>query len=227
MRVAIVGGHGQIARKLHPLLVDAGHTPVALVRTEAYRAELEALGAEVGILDIERDGADDFATAFAGADAVVFAAGAGPDGNVDRKRTVDYEGSLKSAQGARGAGVARFVQVSAIGVDEPVGPDASEVWKAYVIAKRDADVALRATELDWTIIRPGRLVDDPATGAVSLGPDVSRGDVTRADVAAVLAEVLGRPETYGRQWNLVNGDTPIPDAVTYAARQASSPSASS
>lgn len=216
MRVAIVGGHGQIALHLHPLLVNAGHRPVALVRTENYRAELEDLGAEVRILDIERDGADEFTAAFAGCGAVVFAAGGGPDGNVERKRTVDLEGSLKSIAGARGAGLSRFVQVSAINVDDPVAEDASEVWRAYVAAKRDADAALRATELDWTIIRPGRLTDDPPTGRIALGPDIARGEVTRADVAAVLAEVLGRPETYGHQWDLVNGDTTIPDAVTRA-----------
>lgn len=217
MRVAIVGGHGKIALQLHPLLVAAGHEPIALVRNEDYRPELEELGAKVRILDIESDGADEFARAFAGADAVVFTAGGGPDGNIERKRTVDYEGSLKSAQGARGAGITRFVQVSAINVDEPVADDASDVWKAYVAAKRDADIALRATELDWTIIRPGRLVDDPPNGRVSLGPDIERGDVTRADVAAVLVEVLDRPETFGRQWNLVGGDTPIETAVTKAA----------
>lgn len=217
MRVAIVGGHGKIALQLHPLLVAAGHEPIALVRNEDYRRELEELGAEVRILDIERDGADEFASAFAGAGAVVFTAGGGPDGSIQRKQTVDYEGSLKSAQGARGAGITRFVQVSAINVDQPVAEDASDVWKAYVAAKRDADTALRATELDWTIIRPGRLLDDPATGRVSLGPEVERGDVTRADVAAVLVEVLDRPETFGRQWNLVGGETPIAEAVAAAA----------
>ena len=87
------------------------------------------------------------------------------------------------------------------------------VWRAYVEAKRDADAALRASDLDWTIIRPGRLTDDPATGLVALGPDVARGDVTRADVAAVLAAVLDEPGTVGRQWNLVNGEVPIAEAV--------------
>lgn len=220
MRVAIVGGHGQIALRLHPLLVAAGHTPVALVRTEDYRVELEALGAEVRILDIESAGAEEFTTAFTGCEAVVFTAGGGPDGNIDRKRTVDYEGSIKSVQGARAAGITRFVQVSAINVDDPADEDASEVWKAYVAAKRDADVALRATELDWTIVRPGRLTDEPPTGQVALGPDVARGDVTRADVAAVLAEVLARPETYRRQWNLINGGTPVDEAVAEAAAAA-------
>lgn len=202
-----------MARHLHPLLVRAGHTPVALVRKEAYRAELEGLGAEVRLLDIEREDESAFAAGFEGCDAVVFAAGGGPDGNVERKRTVDLGGALKSIAGAKSAGISRFVQVSAIDVDEPLPPGTGEVWTAYVHAKRDADAALRDSDLAWTILRPGRLTDDPATGTVSLGPDVARGDVPRADVAAVLAAVLDSDETVGRQWNLVSGETPIAEAI--------------
>ncbi len=212
-RVAIVGGHGQVARQLVHVLRRADHDVVALVRREEHRPELEGRGAQVRLLDIERQDAADFATAFAGCGAVVFAAGGGPDGNIERKRTVDLEGSLKSADGARLAGIDRFVQVSAIGVDDPLPADTGDVWRAYVEAKRDADAALRASNLAWTIIRPGRLTDDPGTGRVALGPDVARGEVTRADVAAVLAAVLDAPDTVGKQWNLVNGDVPIEVAV--------------
>lgn len=217
MRVAIVGGHGKVARQLHPLLVEAGHIPVALVRTEDYRAELEGLGAEVRLIDIEREGSAVFAEVFAGCGAVVFAAGGGPDGNIERKRTVDLEGSLKSIAGAQAAGVRRFVQISAMGADEPLPDDTDEVWRAYVEAKRDADVAVRATQLDWTILRPGRLTDDAPTGRVALGPDVPRGEVTRADVAAVVVAVLDRAETVGRQWNVIGGDVPIEEAVARAS----------
>ena len=128
------------------------------------------------LLDIEQQDAADFAAAFDGCDAVVFAAGGGPDGNIERKRTVDLEGSLKSIEGARLAGIRRFVQVSAINVDDPLPDDTGDVWRAYVEAKRDADAALRESGLDWTIIRPGRLTDEPATGLVALGSGVPRGD---------------------------------------------------
>src|SRR3954447_4967888 len=185
MRVAIVGGHGKVALQLHPALVSAGHQPVALVRNEDYRSELEGLGAEVRLLDIENQDATAFAEAFTGCDAVVFAAGGGPDGNIERKRTVDLEGSLKSIEGARHAGIRRFVQVSAIGVDDPVPAGTGDVWRAYVEAKRDADAVLRESDLDWTILRPGRLTDDAPTGLVALG-DVARGNVPRSDVAAVI-----------------------------------------
>jgi nucleoside-diphosphate-sugar epimerase len=215
-RVAIVGGHGQVALHLLHVLRRAEHTPVALVRTEDYRAELEGKGAEVGLLDIERQGSADFAAAFEGCDAVVFAAGGGPDGNIERKRTVDLEGSLKSIAGAESAGIRRFVQISAIGVDDPLPEDTGDVWRAYVEAKRDADSALRSSDLDWTILRPGRLTDDPATGLVALGGDVTRGDVTRADVAAVVAAVLDADRTIGKQWALVGGDTPVAEAVRSA-----------
>jgi uncharacterized protein YbjT (DUF2867 family) len=219
MRIAVVGGHGQVALHLHPLLVRDGHTPVALVRREDYRAELEVLGAEVRRLDIEQSGAEDFAEAFSGCDAVVFAAGGGPDGNPERKRTVDLEGALKSIEGARSAGIRRLVQVSAMGVDEPVPPDTEEAWAAYVEAKRDADAALRDSGLDWTILRPGRLTDDPGRGLVTLGPDLPRGEVPRADVAACLAAVLATDASIGHQWDLVGGDTP----VAHAVRDATSP----
>jgi uncharacterized protein YbjT (DUF2867 family) len=212
-RIAIVGGHGQVARHLLHVLRRADHTPVAVVRREEYRQELEDRGADVRLLDIEKQGASDFAAAFEGCRAVVFAAGGGPDGNIERKRTVDLEGSLKSIEGARQAGIDRFVQISAIGVDDPLPDDTADVWRAYVEAKRDADAALRDSGLGWTILRPGRLTDDPATGLVSLGPDVPRGDVTRADVAAVVAAVLDLDSTIGKQWDLVNGDIPVEEAV--------------
>jgi uncharacterized protein YbjT (DUF2867 family) len=215
-RIVIVGGHGKIARRLIPLLVGTGHQPVALVRNPDYAAELESLGAEVGILDIEQAGADAFAEAFAGADAVVFAAGGGPDGNIERKRTVDLGGSLKSIAGARTAGVARFVQISAIAVDQPVDAAAGDVWTAYVEAKRDADIALRHSDLDWTIIRPGGLTDDEPTGLVELAETVDRAQVSRADVAAVIAAVLDEPATINQQWELVGGSTPIDDAIAGA-----------
>jgi len=215
-RIAVVGGNGQIARALHPLLVAAGHTPVALVRTQSYAPDLEALGAEVRILDIENSTTAHYAEAFAGADAVVFAAGGGPDGKIERKRTVDLGGSLGSIAGAREAGIRRFVQISAIGVDEPVPDDAEPVWKAYVAAKRDADKAVRSSGLDWTIIRPGALTDDPATGRVTLAPQVERGEVTRADVATVVAASLDDAGTIGHQWELVGGSTPTAEAIANA-----------
>ena len=131
-------------------------------------------------------------------------------------KTVDLGGSLKSIEGARSAGVKRFVQISAISVDEPVADDVGESWAAYVEAKRDADIALRDSDLDWTIIRPGGLTDDEPTGKVHLAESVEHATVPRADVAAVIAAALVEPGTIGKQWELVSGDTPIAEAITSA-----------
>jgi uncharacterized protein YbjT (DUF2867 family) len=214
--IAIVGGNGQIARHLIPQLVADGHRPVALVRNPSYQHDLEQLGAQVRLLDLEQDSVEHFTAAFAGCDAVVFSAGGGPDGNLERKRTVDLGGSLNSIEAAKAAGIDRFVQVSAIGVDLPVPDDAEPVWRAYVEAKRDADIALRDSGLDWTIIRPGRLTNDAPTGAVTLGESVDYGEIPRADVAAVIVAALDTPSSIGRQWDVVGGQTPVEEAVASA-----------
>lgn len=213
-RVAIVGGAGKVARQLIPLLLDAGIEAVPLARRDEQLTELERMGAKPRRLDIEQASADEFTGAFEGCDGIVFAAGGGADGNVERKRTVDLEGSLKSIQAARGLGIDRFVQVSAIGVDQPLDSSAGDAWRAYVQAKRDADAALRNTQLAWTILRPGGLTDDPGTGLVTLAPEVERATIPRADVAAVIAACLLHEEAVGHQWELVSGSTPVDEAVS-------------
>ncbi|EFQ82265.1 NAD dependent epimerase/dehydratase family protein [Aeromicrobium marinum DSM 15272] len=214
--IAVVGGAGQIARHLHPLLLAAGHRPVALVRRREQADELGALGVDSRLLDLEAAGHDEFVAALEGADAVVFAAGGGADGDPERKRTVDLEGSLKSIAAASALGVDRFVQVSAIGVDAPVPDDTPEVWRAYVEAKRAADVALRESDLAWTILRPGGLTDDEPTGRVTLAADVERSEIPRADVAAVIAAVIDDGRAVRQQWELVGGQVPVLEAVTAA-----------
>jgi uncharacterized protein YbjT (DUF2867 family) len=147
----------------------------------------------------------------------VFAAGAGPNSGAGRKDTVDRAASALLADAAARAGVRRYVQVSAIDVDVEPPPDSGEVWIAYVHAKRAADEALRATDLDWTILRPGRLTDDPGVGRVRLGPSVPRGDVTRDDVAAVLVALLDAPGTASQTLDLTEGDDDVLAAVAALA----------
>jgi uncharacterized protein YbjT (DUF2867 family) len=214
--IAVVGGAGQIARLVHPKLIHAGHQPRALVRRQEQADELERSGVETRLFDLENDDDDALRAALEGSDAVIFAAGGGPDGNAGRKRTVDLEGSIRSAQAAEALGIARFVQVSAIGVDEPLGDDVENVWRVYVEAKRDADDHLRKTSLSWTILRPGRLTDDEGTGHVTLGVDVARGDIPRDDVAAVIAAVVDDGRSVRQQWDVVGGTTPVLEAVTAA-----------
>ncbi len=212
-RVAIVGAHGRVAQQLMRVLYDRGDDFVGLVRGDEHAEDVYRLGGEGLLLDIEREDAASIADAFAGCDAVVFTAGAGAGSGIERKRTVDYEGSVKSAQAAAAAGIRRFVQVSAWGVDAPVAEDADPVWRAYVEAKRDADAALRSSGLDWTILRPGTLTFDEGTGLVTLGESVERGSIPREDVARLIAVCLDEPATIGRVWEVVSGATPIEEAV--------------
>lgn len=212
-RVAIVGAHGKVAQQLMRVLYDQGDDFVGIVRNDEHAEDVYRLGGEGLLVDIESADADALAAAFAGCDAVVFTAGAGGGSGVERKRTVDYAGSVKSAEGAAKAGVRRFVQVSAWGVDAPIADDAAPDWRAYVEAKRDADASLRDSGLDWTILRPGGLTFEEGTGLVTLGESVERGSIPREDVARLIAACLNEPGTIGKVWEVVSGDTPLDEAV--------------
>jgi uncharacterized protein YbjT (DUF2867 family) len=218
VHVVIAGGHGQIALRLTALLAGRGDVVTGVVRNPDHRADVEGAGGRVAVLDLEAAGADDLAEHLRGADAVVFAAGAGPGSGVARKDTVDRAAAVLLADAAAAAGVRRYLLVSSMGVDD-VGPDADpdDVWTAYLRAKKAAEDAVRATELAWTVLRPGRLTDDPAAGTVLLGPSVPPGAVTRDDTAAVLAALLDAPGTAGQVLELVEGDTDVLAAVAAAA----------
>ena len=118
------------------------------------------------------------------------------------------------ADAAERAGVRRFVQVSSMGAGQPPRSGTDEVWAAYIAAKTAAEADLRARDLDWTIVRPGGLTDAPATGRIRLAPpQVPRGTVPRADVAAVIAALLDNPGTRHQTLELVGGDSPVAAAV--------------
>jgi len=211
MNVLILGGHGQIALRLERLLAERGDTARGVIRNPDHAGDLERAGAEAIVLDVERESADALAEHVRGADAVVFAAGAGPGSGAERKRTVDYGAAAKLIEACEQAGVDRYLMVSAIGVDRDSYPDQ---MKPYYEAKRAADDALQASSLAYTIVRPGGLTDDPGTGLVRVGtPLAESGQVTRDDVAAVLAAVLAEPRTAGVTFDLLNGQTPIEEAI--------------
>ncbi|WP_460631685.1 SDR family oxidoreductase [Leifsonia lichenia] len=212
-RVVIVGAHGKVAQQLMRVLYDNGDEFVGIVRGEEHADDVYRLGGEGVLLDIEQATPEQLAAAFTGSDAVVFTAGAGGGSSIERKRTVDYAGSVKSMQGAVIAGVRRFVQVSAWGVDTPLPEDTEPVWRAYVEAKRDADAVLRESGLDWTILRPGGLTFDEGTGLIALGDSVERGSIPREDVARLISACIDEPATIGHTWEVVSGSTPIADAV--------------
>ncbi|MFC0039282.1 NAD(P)H-binding protein [Actinomadura rayongensis] len=213
MDIVIAGGHGKIALRLARLLTARGDTVRSLIRNPDHAGDVAATGAEPVVADLEKIPADELAERVEGADAAVFAAGGGPGSGVARKDTVDRGAAVLLAEAAEGAGVPRLVQISAMGVDRAPAPDANDQWAAYVAAKHAAEVDLRSRDLDWVIVRPGRLTDDPGTGRVTLAdPDVGRGDVTRDDVAAVVAALLPSPVRH-RTLDLLNGETPIDEAV--------------
>ena len=211
MRIAIAGGHGQIALRLAKLLSQRGDEVVALIRNPDHSDDVRQAGAEPAVVDLEHVSADDVGQAIAGCDAVVFAAGAGPGSGSARKETMDYGGAVKLIAAANQAGVSRYVIVSSMGAD----PDApgDDTFSVYLRAKGRADEAVRSSGLDTTIVRPGGLTNDPGTGRVSLGESLPRGQVARDDVAAVLAAVLDSPNTIGKTLDLIGGDTPIAEAV--------------
>jgi uncharacterized protein YbjT (DUF2867 family) len=219
-RIAIVGAHGKVAQQLMRVLYDQGDDFVGIVRQDEHAEDVYRLGGEGVLLDIEKADAHALASAVDGCDAIVFSAGAGPGSGVERKRTVDYGGSVLAQKAAAEAGIERFVQVSAWGVDSPVAEDADPQWRAYVEAKRDADAELRASGLAWTILRPGALTIEEGTSSVSLGDSVPRGSIAREDVARLIAACLAEPATIGRQWEVVAGPDPIPDALRRATASA-------
>jgi uncharacterized protein YbjT (DUF2867 family) len=214
MRVVIAGGHGKVALALERLLAGRGDQAVGLIRNPAQVADVQQAGAEAVVCDLETASAGDVAMLLSGADAVVFAAGAGPGSGVPRKDTVDRAASVLMADAAEQARVGRFVQISSMGAGSPPQPGRDDVWAAYIAAKTAAEADLRSRDLDWTILRPGHLTDDPPAGRVRLAaPPVPAGAVSRADVAAVIAALLDEPGTRHQTLELVGGDTPISEAV--------------
>jgi uncharacterized protein YbjT (DUF2867 family) len=210
MNVVIVGGHGRIGMRLSKILAERGDSPRGIIRKTDQADDLEEIGAEPIVLDIEN--VDDIDDAFAGAHAVLFAAGAGPGSGPARKLTVDYGGAVKSVDAAIAKEIRRFVIVSAIGANHP--ERWSDDMKPYYEAKADADKFVAESGLDYTIVRPGGLTDDPGTGKVDLGDGPGgTGSVTRDDVALVLAEVLGADNTIGKSFDLLNGDIPVAEAI--------------
>src|SRR5918995_6897781 len=211
MRVAIAGGHGQIALRLAKALSERGDEAVALIRNPDQSDDVRQAGAEPAVVDLEHASEDDVAQAVAGSDAVVFAAGAGPGSGPARKETMDYGGAVKLIAAAKQAGVGRYVIVSSMGADPDLPGD--DTFSVYQRAKGRADDAVRASGLDATVVRPGGLTNDPGTGLVTLGENLPSGRVTRDDVAAVLAAVIESPNTIGRTVDLISGDMPVEEAV--------------
>ena len=211
MIVSIVGGHGSIARQLTPLLVARGHTVRGLVRKQEQFDDLRSDGAEPVLCDLEAATPDDVDDALRGSDLVVFAAGAGPDSGPERKKSLDRDGAIKSVESAVRIGAGRFVIISSMGADDP--PDDDDTFSVYLRAKAAADQAVREAHIDAIVVRPGKLTDDDAKRTVDIAATVERGEIPRADVAAVLAELIEVADGVNTTIEVVSGTLPIRNAV--------------
>jgi uncharacterized protein YbjT (DUF2867 family) len=216
MRIVIAGGHGQIALRLERLLAARGDEVAGIIRKPEQADDLRRAGAEPVVLDLESASVEEVAERLRGADAAVFAAGAGPGSGVARKDTVDKAAAVLFADAAVRAGVRRFLIVSSMGADPEHRGD--EVFDVYLRAKGEADAYVRSLDaLDWTILRPGQLTNDAGTGLVRLEVHTGRGPVPRDDVAAALAELVDTPATAGLTLELISGSTPVSVAVKSVA----------
>jgi len=214
MRIAIAGGHGKIALLLTRRLEASGEEVVSLIRNPDHAADVEAAGGEPLVLDLEQTGVDELTAALAGVEAIVFAAGAGPGSGNERKETVDFGAAAKLVEAGVRLGVARFVIVSSMGADAE--HQGEETFDVYLRAKGRADEAVIESGLDYVVVRPGMLTDDQGSGRVRLGPAVPRGEIPRDDVAEVLFQSLRRAAPSNLVFEVVAGDTPIPEAVDSA-----------
>ncbi len=218
MSVAIAGGHGKIALRLTTLLSSRGEAVTSLIRNPDHAPDVQARGGTPVVCDLEHAPEQEIAGAIAGASAVVFAAGAGAGSGAERKLTMDRDGAVKLLHAATAADVRRYLIVSAVGAENPPaqhdrGGD-EDVFSVYLRAKAEADKAVKASDRDWTIVRPGRLTDDPGTTLVKISSDPFRGEIPRDDVAAVLYALLQDPRASRHTLYVNSGDQPIPNALT-------------
>jgi len=213
MRVVIAGGHGQIALRLTKLLSGDGHEVVGLVRNPDHEADIAAAGGQAAVLDLEQADADAVAEVLAQADVAIFAAGAGPGSGNDRKDTVDRGAAALFAQASEQAGVRRHIQVSSMGADRADTLTDDETFTIYLRAKKAAEDDLRSRDLDWTILRPGGLTNDPGTGQILIADHTGRGSISRDDVALTLAGLCTTKAAIGRTLELVAGQTPVAEAL--------------
>jgi uncharacterized protein YbjT (DUF2867 family) len=209
--VAIAGAHGRVATRLTRLLVAGGDTVVGLIRNPDHAADVSAAGASPVVCDLEQATAEEIAEAISGADATVFAAGAGPGSGPARKLSMDRDGAIKLLRAAESAGVQRYLIVSSVGAESP--PRGDDVFSVYLRAKAEADRAVRDSDLGWTILRPGHLSDERGCGRVRISVEPFRGEVPRDDVAAVIVRLLPEKRASYRILYVNAGDDPIHEAV--------------
>ncbi len=211
-RIAVIGGHGMVALQLARILTERGDEVTSVFRNPDHSDDVAATGARPVVADIEVLETDALADVLTGHDAVVFSAGAG-GGDPGRTYAVDRDAAIRVIDAAVRAGARRFVMVSYFGASPDHGVSQDSSFFAYAEAKAAADAHLRAADLDWTVLGPGRLTLQPATGRIAVGAAARGGEVPRADVALVAAAVLADDSTIGRTIDFNSGDRPITEAL--------------
>ena len=214
--IAIIGGHGKVALHLARILTDGSHAVGSLIRNPQQGADITAAGATPVVADVENMTTEQIAQVLVGYDAVVWSAGAG-GGSAERTYAVDRDAAIRSMDAARLAGVTRYVMVSYKGSRVDHGASRDDGMFAYYEAKAAADDYLRGTDLSWTILGPSALTQAAASGRIDVGANLPRGEVSRENVAQVIAAVLERPATIGRFIEFNDGQTPIEEAVDAAS----------
>jgi uncharacterized protein YbjT (DUF2867 family) len=216
--ITIIGGHGKVALRLARLLEAQGHDVTSWIRNPEHGAEVERTGATALVADVEALDVAAMAERLRGQDAVVWSAGAG-GGNPARTYAVDRDAAIRSMAAAQQAGTRRYVMVSYF-YDKPFhGVPEDSSFFPYADAKAAADEHLRSTDLDWTVLGPSALTDDPGHGRIETGEGVAKGRVSRDDVAEVAAHVLARPETARTTIDFNSGETAIADALAGGASE--------
>jgi uncharacterized protein YbjT (DUF2867 family) len=211
MEVSIAGGHGQIALLLARLMAERGDLVRSIIRNPAHEDDVRAAGGEPVVCDLEAATVEEVAEAVGSADAVVFAAGAGPGSGSARKETMDYGGAVKLIHAAIAGGIRRYVMISAARADASAKGD--DTYSVYLRAKGRADDELMGSGLDYTIVRPVRLNDEPGTGRVLLGNEMGRGTISRADVAEIVATALADESSAGKVFEAKAGELPVVEAL--------------
>ncbi|EMA52762.1 MULTISPECIES: SDR family oxidoreductase [Halococcus] len=209
MNVLVAGAHGKVGQHIVDVLDRSDHDVTAMVRTDSYASDIAEYDAETVVADLT----EDVSHAVQDHDAIVFAAGS----SGEDVEGVDRDGAIRMIEAAEEHGVDRFVMLSAMNADDPESsPDALE---DYLIAKQEADERLQASELTYTIVRPGALIDEPATGEIRAAAKLGRGEITRADVARTLVAALDIEETYGKTFEILAGDAPIETALEHPTEE--------
>lgn len=205
-KTLVLGANGQIGRRFCRQAAENGESVRAMIRDGSQRGFFDNLGIECVVGDL----AGEMATAFEGCDAVLFTAGSGAATGLDRTLMIDLNGAMRAVDLAQDNGIERFVMVSTLHVDPLAGP---EKLQPYLVAKRAADAYLMASDLDWCVLRPGRLTDDAGSGRVTLEREASRsGEVSRDNVATFARAVLAH-DAPAREYVLLDGETPIEEIL--------------